>query len=85
MVVIPPEHGDPGYATYLGVDGHAVRYYYEVGDSVIVLRSMRFEPDPYYRLTYTRKGADRFAVRFESSKDGKKFTTQVEGTCRKVK
>ncbi len=85
MVVYPDSKGTPSKAIYFDNEGHTIYYTIDYTESAIVLTSGKIQDAPVFMLTYTMIDFETVNIKFEMSKDGKDFTTYMEGKSFKTK
>jgi hypothetical protein len=85
MIVYPDAAGNPSRAIYFDNEGHTINYTVSYADKSIVLTSEPIPNTPAFRLTYMLLDDNTIDTRFELARDGKTFTTYLEGKSKKVK
>ena len=85
LIVYKDFSGNPLKAIYFDNEGHSIRYDIKLRDHIIIFTSEWVTGMPVYRLTYTLLDDGMLNTKFEISKDGKEFSTYVEGKSKKVK
>ncbi len=80
LLLIYLETALPEKAIYFDNEGHVIHYTVtDLSDSLISFTSGQDLKTPVFRLTYIRLGEKKVNVKFEMSRDGKKFMTYIEG------
>ncbi len=77
--------GNPSRAIYFDNEGHTINYSISYADKSIVLLSDKIPNVPLFRLTYTLLDDETINTKFETSQDGEKFVTYIEGKSKKIK
>jgi hypothetical protein len=85
MIVYLDFTGKPSKAIYFDNEGHTINYTISYADKAIVLLSEKIPHVPVFRLTYALLDNETVNIKFEMSMGGEKFTTYVEGKCKKQK
>jgi hypothetical protein len=85
LIVYLDASGDPSRAIYFDNEGHTINYSISYTGKSIVMLGDKTSNAPIFRLTYTLLENDTVNVKFEMSQDGEKFTTYVEGKCKRAK
>jgi hypothetical protein len=83
MVVYLHQFKQPAQAIYFDNEGHVIHYTIAYAGSAIVLTSDKVQNAPVFRLTYVPVDSETVNIMFEMSRDGEKFLTYTEGTCKK--
>jgi len=85
LIVYLDFSGNPSRAIYFDNEGHTINYSISYADKSIVLLSDKIPNVPLFRLTYTLLDDETINTKFETSQDGEKFVTYIEGKSKKIK
>jgi hypothetical protein len=85
MVVYMDYSGYPGKAIYFDNEGHTINYSISYPEKSIVFTSEKMPNVPVFRLTYSLLDDASVNTKFETSQDGQKFMTYIEGKSKKTK
>jgi hypothetical protein len=85
MIIYMDAAGNPSKAIYFDNEGHIINYTIAYADKSITLTSEKAVNLPVFRLTYTLLDKNIINTKFEMSQDGEKYTTYIEGKCKKTK
>lgn len=85
MIIYPGYSGTPAKAVYFDNEGHSISYTFAVTDKSIIFTSERMANAPIFRMGYYKVDSNVVNAKFETSQDGVKFQTYMEGKCTRVK
>ena len=85
MIIYSGKDMDQSKAVYFDNEGHVINYSVNYTDTSVIMTSDKIPDTPVFRLSYTFQSNDIINTRFEISQDSIKYTSYIEGICRKIK